>query len=102
MTTETTASGYGKFQIAIAPSSQVGGATASKKYFSREALAHDLLTRLNYTKAEVIRFFEGVRHEAFVDFELSEDDWVYFGWLPEFDRQIAFSKPNENLRPHEV
>jgi hypothetical protein len=72
-----------QFQIALAPyTPNGGGAMATKRYFSRDALAWDLQVRLRYTPLAVVRFLASDdRHQALVKFPLAEDDAAYLGWV---------------------
>ncbi len=75
------------YKIALAPSSRNGGALATRDYVSREEFIGDLRQRLRYTESAVERFFsDSERHNTLLNHALTDEDAVYFGWLPDFDR----------------
>jgi hypothetical protein len=75
------------YMIALLPSNRGGGAMATKRYFTKECLAHDLQQRLRYTDGAVERFFTSEdKHQTLLNHALSDEDAVYFGWLSDFDR----------------
>jgi hypothetical protein len=75
------------YLIALIPSSRSAGAMATKRYFDRETLAHDLQARLSYTAEATERFFSSEdKHHTLLNHSLAEQDSHYLGWLPDFDR----------------
>jgi hypothetical protein len=60
---------------------------ATKSYSTKENLSVDLQQRLRYTEAAVERFFDNEdKHQTLLNHALSDDDAIYLGWLPDFDR----------------
>jgi hypothetical protein len=75
------------YMIALALSRRNGGAMATKRYLSKENLTVDLQRRLCYTDSAVERFFASDdKHQTLLNHGLSDEDAVYLGWLPDFDR----------------
>jgi hypothetical protein len=75
------------YMIALVPSSRSGSAMATKSYSTKENLSVDLQQRLRYTEAAVERFFDSEdKHQTLLNHALSDDDAIYLGWLPDFDR----------------
>jgi hypothetical protein len=76
------------YQITIAPSQATTSVTATKKYSSKEDFIVDLQKRLGYADGALERFFANPeRHGALVNHPLCEEDALYFGWHPDFDKR---------------
>jgi hypothetical protein len=76
------------FQIALAPATQSCGSMGTKQYFSEEQFSADMMRRLRYTPDTLERFFASKdRHETLMNFPLADEDSIYFGWLPDYDKR---------------
>jgi hypothetical protein len=75
------------YKVAISPSNRNGGVTSGKDYFSKEEFVADLQQRLGYTDRAIERFFaDPERHNALLNHSLSDEDALYFGWHPDYDK----------------
>ena len=74
------------YTIALAPSDRSVSAMATRWYSTKESLAADLQQHLGYTNAAERFFASDDRHQALSNHPLSDEDAVYLGWLPDFDR----------------
>lgn len=84
MTVSTCPEALPFYMIALKPSGR-RGAMATKRYFTKECLVHDLQQRLHYTDGAVERLFAGDKHQKYWRGYLSEEDAVCLGWLSDFD-----------------
>lgn len=76
------------YQIAITPSQPETNTRATKQYFSREELVSDLRRKLGYADGAIERFFaDPQRKSKIMCHPLSEEEALYFGWIPEYDKR---------------
>jgi hypothetical protein len=75
------------YQVALSPSNRSGGAMGTRAYSSKDAFVADLQQRLGYTDRAIEQFFANPQtHETLLNHSLNEEDAVYFGWHPDYDR----------------
>ena len=75
------------YQIAITPSQPATDITATKQYVSREDFVADLRRRLGFADGAVERFFADPRQQSkLMNYPLSQEDALYFGWTPDYDK----------------
>jgi hypothetical protein len=87
MTDNTRPGAVPAYQIALSPSSRGGGAMGTRAYSSKDVFVADLQQRLGYTGRAIERFFaDPERHNTLLNHSLSDEDAVYFGWHPDYDR----------------